>query len=174
VRTDKGSHQYVCIKPFPLAITWSERAVNQCLFLTIHYTRINKHTVFPKKSHFNTTPHKDIPFSCLLNKIRCHLTHLDFVAFSVTFHSRCRVHSLYVQEWREICEKTVGQNKRLRRISSSYQIYLRTSPNNWNRAFSPRNTPAVVGPEFNPIRRDRSEVPYHIKQLDICLSSFLR
>jgi hypothetical protein len=35
----------------------------------------------------------------------------------------------------------------------------RTSPNSWNRAFSPRKTPAVVGPEFNPIRKDKSAVP---------------
>jgi hypothetical protein len=55
-----------------------------------------------------------------------------------------------------------------------YKIFLRTSPNNWNRAFSPRSTPAVVGPEFNPTRRDRSEVPYSMRELCICVSSILR
>jgi hypothetical protein len=36
VLTEDGSHQYVCIEPFPLAITCSERAVNQCLLTTIY------------------------------------------------------------------------------------------------------------------------------------------
>ena len=35
-----------------------------------------------------------------------------------------------------------------------------TSPNNWNLAFSPRSTPAIVEPEFNPIRRARFVVPF--------------
>ena len=34
----------------------------------------------------------------------------------------------------------------------------RTSPNSWNLALSPRKTPAVVGPEFKPTRKDRSAV----------------
>ena len=37
-----------------------------------------------------------------------------------------------------------------------------TSPNNWNLAFSPRKTPAVVGPEFNPIRSDKFDVPCRV------------
>jgi hypothetical protein len=41
-----------------------------------------------------------------------------------------------------------------------------TSPNNWNRAFSPRNTPAVVGPEFKPIRIAKLDVPYSIYEID--------
>ena len=44
--------------------------------------------------------------------------------------------------------------------SIKQKIKIRTSPNNWNLAFSPRSTPAVVGPEFNPIRSDRFDVPF--------------
>ena len=41
----------------------------------------------------------------------------------------------------------------------------RTSPKSWNRAFSPRKTPAVVGPEFKPTRKDSSAVPYNVFQI---------
>ena len=35
---------------------------------------------------------------------------------------------------------------------------LTVSPNNWNLAFCPRNTPAVTGPLCNPIRTVNSVV----------------
>ena len=41
----------------------------------------------------------------------------------------------------------------------AYILTLRTSPKSWNRAFSPRKTPAVVGPEFKPTRSERLAVP---------------
>jgi hypothetical protein len=45
------------------------------------------------------------------------------------------------------------------------QLHGLTSPNNWNLAFSPRKTPAVVGPEFNPKRMESSVVLYCVEEL---------
>ena len=51
---------------------------------------------------------------------------------------------------------------------------IRTSPNSWKRAFSPRKTPAVVGPEFNPTRSDKALVPYIHKLTGTIISKIRR
>jgi hypothetical protein len=67
--------------------------------------------------HHNIT---NIPFSCLVDEIGCHLADVYFVTFSIAFHSRCRVHSLYIHayEWK-LYKKAFDQKN-----TSQRQYYL--------------------------------------------------
>jgi hypothetical protein len=90
-------------------------------------------------------PVYDLPFARHNKKIRSLLRNLDFIAFAVAFHPSSRVYSLRAV-WTTSKSETVCSSLK-RSTGAPNQL---TSPKSWNRDFSPRKTPPVVGPEFKP------------------------
>jgi hypothetical protein len=103
-----------------------------------------------------------LSFGCFHQEVGSHLRDVNSTRNPRTFHSSRRVDGLLHGE-NSMCEIAVCE------IVGLPQFLRRTSPNNWNRAFSPRRTPPVTGPECKPIRNDNVDVSGPYKRATIRL-----
>jgi hypothetical protein len=95
-----GSHQYVCINPFPLISTLSGRSVNQCLHQIEADGQMSANNFCKANIPSSEATRKEVYFSNLpvagrLNQSRGGLTNVNLVRFTVAFHSCGGVHRLY-------------------------------------------------------------------------------
>jgi hypothetical protein len=77
----------------------------------------------PIQEKHSTHSHKNVPLSRLLYEICCLLTDMDLVTFSVAFHSRCRVYSLYIRMRWKLRKRTIDQKNLERRYQNATRLY---------------------------------------------------
>jgi hypothetical protein len=92
-----------------------------------------------------------IPFATELNELGCSLRDVNLVSLASALHASRRIDRLYKSKGKMAAghETTFEQIKMGTKKTASTSL---TSPKSWNRDFSPRSTPAMVDPEFNPTK----------------------